>query len=200
MAQSSAHPRITRRAVLVAALATGAVLIDTSARGEEVAVPVKVQAGLIGKIVAYDRNLDQRAGDRIRVAIVVDGSSPDSARVGAQMRAALGELPTLGGKPHEEQIISFKDEKSFADAMKSGKVSLVYVTPGLGGTVDRVVAALDGAPILTFSALPDDVHKKVVVGFDVIGGKPKLLIHLAQSRRQGVAFSAELLKLAKVIG
>ena len=36
-------------------------------------------------------------------------------------------------------------------------------------------------------------------GVDLVSGKPKIVIELAQAKRQDVAFKAELLKLARVI-
>jgi len=42
------------------------------------------------------------------------------------------------------------------------------------------------------------VPRGIVLGFDLVGGKPKMLVNLGQARKQHVAFMAEVLKLAKV--
>jgi hypothetical protein len=39
----------------------------------------------------------------------------------------------------------------------------------------------------------------VVLGFDLVGGKPKLVVHLRRAREQAVELSSQVLKLAKVI-
>jgi hypothetical protein len=51
---------------------------------------------------------------------------------------------------------------------------------------------------LTVAAIPDYVELGVVLGFDVLSGRPKLLVHLGQARRQHVDLRADLLKLARV--
>ena len=42
------------------------------------------------------------------------------------------------------------------------------------------------------------VPKGAVLGFDLVSGKPKLLVHLTQAKKQNAAFKAEALKLMKV--
>ena len=44
-----------------------------------------------------------------------------------------------------------------------------------------------------------DVPKGIVLSFDLVSGKPKIVVHLGQAKRQDVQFKAELLKLARVI-
>lgn len=192
------YARTLRRslgALLLLAMGTA----PAPASSSDVAVPVPVQAALIGKVLSYDRSLDARAGDRVHVAIVVDPGSPASTKIGDHIRAALGELPTMGGKPHDEFVVNFSNESALVETCKTKKISLVYVTPVPSDLVGRVVRALDTKPILTVAAVPDDVARKIVLGFDVVSGKPKLLIHLDQAKRQGVDFRADVLKLAKVV-
>jgi hypothetical protein len=38
----------------------------------------------------------------------------------------------------------------------------------------------------------------IVLGFDVVSGRPKLLVNLTQAKRQNVSLRAEALKLMKV--
>ena len=45
---------------------------------------------------------------------------------------------------------------------------------------------------------PDYVPGGIVLGFDVVSGRPKLLVHLTQAKRQNVALRAEALKLMRV--
>jgi hypothetical protein len=59
--------------------------------------------------------------------------------------------------------------------------------------------ALDGVSVLSSGALARFAQHGVVLSFDLVGGKPKLLVHLGRARRQKVDLSAQVLKLVKVI-
>ena len=46
--------------------------------------------------------------------------------------------------------------------------------------------------------MPDYVKEGIVLGFDVVSGRPKLLFNLPQARLQKVALTATVLKLMTV--
>jgi hypothetical protein len=58
---------------------------------------------------------------------------------------------------------------------------------------------LVGLYIISVSPVPEDVARGIVLGFEVVSGKPKLLVNLPRARQQNVAFKPELLRLARVI-
>jgi hypothetical protein len=60
--------------------------------------------------------------------------------------------------------------------------------------------ALSGVDVLSVSPVPEYVEQGIVLGFDVVSGKPRLLVNLGQARLQHVALRAEVLKLMKVYG
>ena len=53
--------------------------------------------------------------------------------------------------------------------------------------------------MLSVAADPGEVPKGIVLGFDLVSGKPKIVVHLGQAKKQEVSFKAEFLKLAKVL-
>jgi hypothetical protein len=55
-----------------------------------------------------------------------------------------------------------------------------------------------GVDVLTVSAVPDYVPKGIVLGFDLVGGHPKMLVNLGQATRQHVAFTTDVLRLMRV--
>jgi len=77
-------------------------------------------------------------------------------------------------------------------------VAIVFVTPGFADDVDAIRGALDGVDVLSASAVADYVPKGVVLGFDLVSGKPKLLVNLTQAKKQQVDLSSDVLKLMKV--
>ena len=165
---------------------------------EEISVPLGLQAELLAKVAAYDRNLKERSGARVHVLIVQKSGVEESKATAARLERAIGDLDSIGGLPHDEAVWSFAGASELGEECKKRSISLVYLTPGFESEVGAVRDALDGMPIMTVSSVADHVPKGIVVGFDLVSGKPKLLVHLGQARRQKIAFSPRLLERAQV--
>lgn len=166
----------------------------------DVPVPVPLQAELVAKVAGYDKNLPARAAGRVRVLIVTKKDDDTSARFARHLESALGEIDRIGGLPHEQTTLSFSGGQALASACKERRTSIVYIAPGFAEQdVNAIGAALSGVNVLSVAADAAEVPKGVVLGFDLVSGKPKIVVHLGQARKQDVQFKAELLKLAKVI-
>jgi len=183
---------------VVAAFCVVVLTPSDDAFAEEAPVPEKLQAELIAKIAAYDRSFTARARDRAHVVIIDRPDDADSVRSATHLEAALRELPDVGGLPHDEVVVPWPGPAGLADLVRARHAAIVYFTPGFAPDVGGIRTALDGVDVLSVAAIPDYVPQGVVLGFDVISGKPKLLVNLSQARRQHVAFMAEILKMAKV--
>jgi hypothetical protein len=179
--------------------ALAAVSFARDAAGEEVAVPVALQAELVAKVAAYDRNLPARAGGRVHVVLVVKPKDDAGSRFAKNMASALGGVADIGGLPHDETTVTYTGAPALADVCRSKHVAILYLAPGLGDEVPAIKAALEGVSVLSVAAVANEVPKGVVLGFDLVSGKPKIVVHLGQARRQDVSFRADLLKLARVL-
>ena len=65
--------------------------------------------------------------------------------------------------------------------------------------METVAEALTGKDVMTIGSRAGYAERRAVVSFDLVSGKPKLIVNLPQAKRQNVKFSARLLKLAEVI-
>jgi hypothetical protein len=169
------------------------------AHAEEPSVPVRLQAGLLAKLAGYDRNLRTRAGDRVRVAILIKPRDADSVRVGEEMSHALGQIKEVGGLPHEELSIVYTSAEALPQTCAEQGIAILYVTPGFDGDALKISQALQDVDVLTVAALARYVSRGIVVGFDALGGQPRMLVHLSQAKAQHVDFLATVLKLMKVV-
>jgi hypothetical protein len=172
--------------------------LSTSVGADDVAVPIGLQAELIAKIAGYDKSFVARAGDRAHVFVLRKQGDADSAHVAAQMLSALSGVDKIGGLPHDDSEVVWSSAPALASAVKKQRIAIVYISPGFSGEIASIRAALDGVDVMTVAALPDDVPRGIVLGFDLVSGKTKLLCNLAQAKKQNVAFKAEALKLMKV--
>jgi hypothetical protein len=173
--------------------------ISRFSAAEETPVPVSRQAELLVRVAAYDRNLPARALGKVKVLIVRNDDDPDSRGVGAAMESAMRRFDTIGGLPVEVSSIAFPGGAQLAEMCRSNHVSIVYVTPGLDAVMPEMVQAFDGVDVLTVSAIPRFVVRGLVFGFDLVSGKPTLMINLNQAKRQNVAIDPNAVRLMQVI-
>jgi hypothetical protein len=196
--RSPGRARLQRRSFLIAAASAFFLPGVPEAIAEDVAVPVSLQAELFIKVAAYDKNLAARAGDRVRVIILERPEVPESVRAAAQMQKALSQITDIAGIPHETQLIFFTAAADLAAAVKAKRASVVYITPGFDADIAAIAKAMTGASVLTVASLASYVPKRAVLGFDLVSGKPKLLVNITQAKAQSVAFKPDVLKLMKV--
>jgi hypothetical protein len=185
--------------ILFAGALAAILLFARHGRGDEVVVPVNLQAELVAKVAAYDKSLPTRAGDRVHVLIVVKAKDDGSGRFAKHLESALGGIDRIGGLPHDEAIVTYSNARALADLCRAKRAAIVYLAPGLGEEAAQIRGALEGVSVLSVSAVAGDVQRGIVLGFDLVSGKPKIVVHLAQAKKQDVQFKAELLKLARVI-
>ena len=188
------------RLTLAGLLVLGAALGPGAARAEESTVPAVLQAALLVKVAAYDQHLPARAGDTVRTLIVYKASSDDSVRVATQLRAALGERGTIVDLPHAEEMVTYQGPGALAPLCRARKAAIIYLSTGFSDEeIVAVAAALNGVDVLTAGAVPAYVKKGVILGFDLVSGKPTLLVNLAQCHKQHVSLSAHVLRLMTVV-
>ncbi len=189
-----------RRSFVAAFAAAGASLaLPRLARAEDVVVPVALQVKLLVKVAGYDKNLASRAGDRARVAVVTKSGDADAKRVAAQAISALGDYDSVAGLPLDAAEEAFTSAVELKKAITKRRLAIVYLTPGFDrAEIEAIAAALAGVDVLSVTAVPTDVPRGVVLGFDLISGKPKILVLLPQAKKQNVALSSDVVKLAKV--
>jgi hypothetical protein len=190
---------LTCRLRLATLLVLGVVsAVSADGLADEVALPAASQIDLLAKVVNYDRNFRARAGARARIVLMVKPGDVDSLRAATQMMAALSLVDKVGGLPHDDILESYRGPAALADLCRSQHVAIVIVGPGFRDDTEAIRAALDGVDVLSVSAVGDYVPKGIVLGFDLVGGHPRMLVHLTQAKRQHVSFLADVLKLMQV--
>jgi len=185
----------------VAALALGLAVTATGAgaRADSTIVPLGLQVQLVSKVADYDKTLPGRESGVVRVLVVERAAAPESASAAAHALNALSNIDRIAGLPHEDALVEFSDAAALASVCRARGASILFVTPGLADAYESIAAALVGVPVLSVSATVSGVAKGIVLGFDLVGGKPKLFVSLSATRKQGVRLSPDVLKIATVI-
>jgi len=160
-------------------------------------LPSPLQAELTGKLAGYDRNFAARAGGKAIILLAAMPGDAESNRAALELKGALSRLPTVGSLPHEEQVVNFSSAGALADTVRSRKAAIVYFGPGFGKQISAIRSAFSSLNVLTIGAVPDYVPAGIVLGFDLVSGRPKLLVNIEQAKKQQVSLPASVLKLMK---
>lgn len=175
-----------------------AAFLPRLARATEVRVPLEIQVKLLTKVAAYDKYLAERAGSKVRIAVLETGDER-SQYVAGRLAGLLGEVERIDGLPVSVSRARFESASALAGRVREERLSIVYLSTGFEDHEEAIAAALSGVDVLSVAPAADDVQRRIVLGFDLVGGKPKLFCHLAQAKAQHVAFSASVLKLMRIV-
>ena len=95
--------------------------------------------------------------------------------------------------------MAFESAGAVAKTCRDDHVAILYVTQGLEDRIEEIRSSLSGVDVLSVAAIPEYVPRGVVIGFEVVSGKPKILLNLRQAKAQNVNFKADVLSLMKVL-
>ena len=145
-------------------------------------VPPEEAARTTARIVGFDRSL---AGGTVRLIVVAadDASSGSAERLVAAFRA----------DGFDPELFSEGDLPS-----DLGSQTLVFVEPE--AVTDELVEKLERAGVLTVTSDPAPVEAgRIAVGLEESSGRVGIVIHDERLDAQGHVFSAQLLKLARIV-
>src|SRR5438874_366246 len=109
-----------------------------------------------------------------------------------------GSLRETGVPSHRRNVLAGGRMRRRA-AIQIAMAACLVTFSSASTAEDVVVPVPLQIALLTASAVASQVTLGIVLGFDLVSGKPKLLVHLGQARRQHVDLSAEVLKLMRVV-
>lgn len=164
-------------------------------------VPVEHQYPLIAKILTFDRNLHQRSGAELVMGVIHQPGYPPSLATLRELERVVSESPikSVEGMPVRVVAVPLRDPRTLEAELLSLGVNVAYLAPLRAVDVRAVVAASHAAGALTVTGVPDYVGMGVSVGLGLQSDRPRILINLPASRRDGADFAAGLLTLADVI-
>lgn len=195
MRSSGRASRLVRAVITAAALVLS---LSSPGSAQSMPVPTSAQAELIAKLAGFDRNFAARAGSKAVILLAAMPGDAESMSAALEMKAAFSRLPTVGNLPHEEQVVTHTSPAALAELVRSKHAAIVYLGPGFEKQIPAIREALSSLDVLSVGAIPGYVPAGIVLGFDLVSGRPKLLIQVVQARKQKVVFPASVLSLMKV--
>ena len=192
--------RMSRRAVApLAALLFG--LMATPAAGQEASISEE-QARAALKVLAYDRNLKARVDGQIDLAIIYKPDNGPSVTANEALTAAFTAAAEDGvqGLPVSVMSLPFTAIHPLQNRIALTGIDTLVLAPGLFEAITDLISMADLLDICTITTVRNYVQLGAAVGVLASGDEVNLIVNLAGSQRQGMDISAQVLRLAEVLG
>ncbi|HVR40694.1 MAG TPA: YfiR family protein [Thermoanaerobaculia bacterium] len=167
------------------------VLVATAAQAADVAVPASVQMGIFANIWRLDRNFKPAA--EVTLGIVYQEEFRSSVATRDEVVAAILALHL----PIRFVMINIREAAALAPHLTN--IDVIYITPMRAIDVAAIAKLARTAHVRTITGVPEYVDAGLAVGIGVRKDRPLIIINLNASRAEGAAFSAQLLKLARIV-
>jgi hypothetical protein len=190
--------RIGRR-VAVGVLVWGALESATGSAAAD--VPPMQQSLLAFRVLAYDRNLKNRAGEVATIAILFKRGHAESEDMRDKVATAMVEAAKttdISGLAVKIVRITYKDADELERVAGSQRLAAAYVCPGLLGDIHDISRVSRKLSILTVTPTEKYVDAGLGIGIVKRGARPTVLVNLPATRAEGTDLDAALLSLAEV--
>jgi len=162
-------------------------------------IPAAQQALLLLKVLAYDKQLDERIREG-RLAILHRTGHTESEACGRDLMAALEEATSsfeVSGHRLTAGVFAVASNEAVEEAIAAGPVA-VYLCPGIEEQLDSILAASAAHDALTFTAQTSFIDAGTSIGLVLEGDRPRMVVNLTTSREEGARLSASLLAVSDV--
>jgi hypothetical protein len=175
----------------------GALLASSVAGPDTIAADL--QAKILLRALAYDRNLKERVGDSVTVAIVSHRGDNSAAK--ESIVRAFGGLAklTFQGLPMSVVEHEFSTIEHLRDDIAARGIDVLYLSGGLEAQLASILALTHSKKVATITAEDAYVPAGVAIGVMLRDRAPKLWVNLASSKEEGLNLSADLMRVAEVI-
>lgn len=162
-------------------------------------IPIDKSAPILIRALAYDRDLRNRAGASVTLAVIYNPSSSASVAESNTALAAFKQLEslTIQGLPFRATRLPYGPDLS-AKIAEQG-IDALFIVDGLSSELDALVDLTRRRKVVTLTTDEADIRRGAAIGVVLADGKPTLMVNLAASTAEGAQLSSELLRLAKVL-
>jgi hypothetical protein len=163
-------------------------------------VPVDVQGPLLLKILPFDRQYANRVSDVLVIGIAFQKNVWLSLRVKNELLAVFQRLQRteLDSIPIHPVSIDL-DDPNWRSRILANRIRIIYITPIRNLSILKISAFCRNNQILSMTGVPEYVDMGLSVGIALKGENPEIVINRNAARLEGSDFTAQLLKLARVV-
>ncbi|HWO57262.1 MAG TPA: YfiR family protein [bacterium] len=177
------------------------VLTAQIAQPQDMPLPAEVQLPLLLKILSADRRLQDRAGDELVIGVLYQPRYRASVTA---MEAILEQAAKLIVPPRPGQTtrlvpVPLNGKPDWDSLLSALDLDVCYLTPFRALGLEQLLRATRARGVVTCTGVLEYIEAGVSIGLDVSGGRPQIVINMAGARAEGIEFSSQLLKLARIV-
>ena len=169
---------------------------------QDMPVRADLQISLLAKVISYDRHLSRRASDDLVIGMLFqdDFRGSRDARDAIIAAAEGSSIQSILGFPFRFVALGIRSETDLERMLTESGVDILYITPMRSIDISAIAAACARHGVLTVTGVSEYVSRGVAAGIGEQGGRPVILINRDASAEQGASFSAQLLKVSRLVG
>jgi hypothetical protein len=169
--------------------------------GEEMDVPVAQQFSIFMKILECNRGFETHDDSVLTFGIIYQSGNKQSLNTRDELMEIISKSPRIiiNKIPVKFMAIDLSHATDLAGTITGSKIDIVYITPLRACNIEDLAALFAAHRVLSFTGLPSYLESGLAVSIANRGGKPQIVINLPASKSEGVSFSSQVLKLARVI-
>jgi len=191
--------RVTARS---AAALCAVALLFSAAAAVETNVPLDLQAKLFLTALTFDKNLDRKGSDKLRMGILYFPGVPLSEREAVNFQRALREFEgrRVSGHPLESELLRYSSIDELRADIASRQINVLYIAAGTVEAVRKVTSITQEEKVLSLAGMPDYVVScgvSMVVGYKL--NRPKIYLNHTSTKAEGAEFTAKFLRIAEVL-
>jgi hypothetical protein len=190
------------RGLLAGFVLAGLALWTGAARGQETTLPAPVEASLLVRILAFDREMIARSNGGLVIGIIYQEKFRTSLLERDEMLQALGQIDSvaIGDRSVSVAVVSIDiDREDVASAITSRQIDVLYVTPLRAVDIGTIAATSRDAKVPTFSGVAAYARAGLAVGLGMRREKAEIYINIAAARAEGCDYRAQLLAMATIV-
>jgi len=168
-------------------------LLSAPAAADE--LPTTLQVQLLAKTGSYITSLAPGETGAVKVLVVHPGASP--SRNAEAVASGVNQTAQVGKFRAEAKLMPFSGLRA---ALAAEKPQLIWVAAEMDEkSVEGIIEACGTSPIVTVSPVAAHVRLGVILGFELVEAKPRILVHLKQAKVQNVVFLSGLLTHSVIV-
>ena len=152
------------------------------------------------RVLAYDRHLKARAGDKATILVVSNDKQTVDERDRWLVSLAAARKIKVAGLAIVTRTHDYVDETTFNNVVREMRPAAIVVCGGLGPRLPAIRKAARTFKAMTFTTRAAEVEAGFAAG--IISGERRdtIVVNVAAAQAEGVQFEAGLLQIAQRVG
>ena len=161
---------------------------------------LKTQYVLLLKMLTYNKSFLNKSTGKVIIGIVFQNSYRFSADEKDALVNVIDESDLKVENRSVDYILMDVSESTHLEYYgKSSSIDVLFVLPMRGINIGTITAFSQKYKIMTFTSSPDYMNVGISACVNMDGEKPVIIINRNSTRSEGVDFSSQLLRVARII-